>query len=123
MPQSSLCLGCPDPRYVAGPVLNSCPGPDRLRIDGLSWFNDFISIAVKAAPEQLSVDVLYYVTDTTAAVDDGASIQSEKSKLGCRGVSKSSGRRPQLRTIVKDFCTEEGTVAIASAFSARSLLS
>ncbi|KAM5541792.1 hypothetical protein V8D89_004521 [Ganoderma adspersum] len=81
----------------------------------LSWFDEIISSAIKAKPEQLSVDVSYYVTNdaTTAAVDDGASVQSGKSKLGCHGTSRNWGR-PQLHAIVKDFCAEEGTVSIAT---------
>ena len=93
-----------------------CPGPNFCCIDGLSWFDDVISDAMKATPEQLSIDVSFYVTDTTAAVDDGASVQSEQSKLGGDRVSRSTGR-PQLHAVVKDFCAEEGTVAIASASS------
>ncbi|PIL27829.1 transporter [Ganoderma sinense ZZ0214-1] len=80
----------------------------------LSWFDDVISRAIKARPEQLSIDVSYYVTsDPTATVDDGASVQSGKSKPEGAGVSRSSGR-PHLPTIVKDFCTDHGTVAIAT---------
>ncbi|KAI1791776.1 hypothetical protein LXA43DRAFT_1094126 [Ganoderma leucocontextum] len=80
-------------------------------VDGLSWFDEVISSAVKAAPEQLSIDVSYYVSDAAAA--DGASVQSGKGKLGGRGVSRGSGR-PHLHTIVKDFCAEQGTVAVAT---------
>ncbi|KAI1783527.1 ferric reductase NAD binding domain-containing protein [Ganoderma leucocontextum] len=79
--------------------------------DGLSWFDEVISSAVQAAPEQLSIDVSYYVSDTAAA--DGASVQSGKGQLGGRGVSRGSGR-PQLHAIVKDFCAEQGTVAVAT---------
>ncbi|PIL24730.1 hypothetical protein GSI_12616 [Ganoderma sinense ZZ0214-1] len=81
--------------------------------DGLSWFDNVISSAIKAAPEQLSIDVSYYVTDTTATLDDGASIESEKSKPGGGGVSRNTGR-PHLHAVVKEFCGEQGTVAIAT---------
>ena len=107
-------LGRPDQRYVAALTLHLPPRPNRYGLDGISWFDDAISTAMKTAPEQLSIDVSYYVTDTT--IDDDASVQSEKSKLRCGGVSRNTGR-PRLHAVVKEFCAEKGTVAIASAFS------
>ena len=96
------------------------PRIDRRDVDGLSWFDEVISSALKATPKELSIDVSYYVTNdkTAAAIDDGASVQSGKSKLEGHGSSRNCGR-PQLHAIVKEFCAEEGTVAIASAFPVR----
>ena len=85
-------------------------------LDGISWFHDAISTAMKTAPEQLSIDVSYYVTDTTTTIDDDASVQSEKSRLRGGGVSRNTGR-PRLHAVVKEFCAEKGTVAIASTSS------
>ena len=98
--------------------LRPCPPrPDLRDVGGLSWFDEVISSALKAKPEELSIDISYYVTNdkTAATIDDGASIQSGKSKLEGQGTSRNCGR-PQLHAIVKEFCAEEGTVAIASAF-------
>nr|VWP00772.1 AAA domain-containing protein [Ganoderma boninense] len=84
--------------------------------DGLSWFDEAISSAIKARPEELSIDVSYYVTNASTAVadeDGSASVQSGKSKLEHPGVSRNSGR-PKLQSIVKDFCAGEGTVVIAA---------
>ncbi|KAI0356232.1 hypothetical protein OH77DRAFT_1401654 [Trametes cingulata] len=80
--------------------------------DGLTWFDDVLTGAVKAAPEGLSVTVSYYVTDVTLSPDD-ASSKSEKSALSEGALTKYNGR-PVLPEIVKEFCDEEGTVAVAT---------
>ncbi|KAI0730760.1 ferric reductase NAD binding domain-containing protein [Earliella scabrosa] len=81
--------------------------------DALSWFEDALATAIKAAPEGLSVSVSYYVTDTPVVIDDGASASSDKDADEAGAVTKHSGR-PNLPNIVKAFCNDEGTVAIAA---------
>ena len=78
----------------------------------LAWFADALATAVKNAPEGLSVSVSCYVTDgkSTAAADeaDDASVHKQGT------VERHTGR-PDLPDVVKTFCSESGTVAIASA--------
>ena len=109
-------MGSPDQRYVSASTLYLLPRPNRCGLDGLSWFDNVISNTMKTAPDQLSIEVSYYVTDTTTTIDDDASVQSEKSKLKGSGVSRNTGR-PRLHAVVKEVCAENGTVAIASGFS------
>ena len=68
---------------------------------------------MKAAPERLEVNVSYYVTNVTAALEDDTSVKSGKSEESVRDISKHSGR-PVLGDIVRDYCEEAGTVAVAS---------
>ena len=101
--------------------LRPCPPrPDLRDVGGLSWFDEVISSALKAKPEELSIDISYYVTNdkTAAAIDDDASVKSGKNKPEGHGTSLNCGR-PQLHAIVKEFCADEGTVAIAGAFPGR----
>ena len=77
----------------------------------LAWFEDALAAAVKSAPEGLSVSISYYVTDSKAA--DGASEVDDASVEKQGAVTRHTGR-PDLPSVVKAFCSEVGTVAIAS---------
>ena len=113
MQQGASCLGCPDQRYVIF-LPNLIHYLNKFRIlDALSWFDDVISSAVKTAPERLAISVSYYVTDVTDAVEDDVSVKSDRTEECARGISKHSGR-PLLGDIVRDYCEDAGTVAVAS---------
>ena len=82
----------------------------------MAWFEDALATAIKAAPEGLSVSISYYVTDTPVVIDDGASASSDKDADEAGAVNKHTGR-PNLPNIVKEFCNDEGTVAIAGTWT------
>ena len=78
----------------------------------LTWFEDALAAAVKDAPENLTVSISYYVTDNKVA--DGVSDTDDVSVEKQGAVARHTGR-PDLPAVVKAFCSEVGTVAIASA--------
>ncbi|KAI0675049.1 ferric reductase NAD binding domain-containing protein [Trametes maxima] len=80
--------------------------------DALTWFEDVLSSAIKAAPQGLSVSISYYVTDLETVEDDTSS-KSEKSALSEGAVTRFNGR-PALKDIVSSICDEEGAVGIAT---------
>ena len=79
----------------------------------LAWFADALSAAVKDAPKGLSVSVSCYVTDekSTAATAD----EADDASVHKQGTVERHTGRPDLPDVVKTFCLESGTVAIASA--------
>ncbi|KAI0645443.1 ferric reductase NAD binding domain-containing protein [Trametes meyenii] len=80
--------------------------------DALTWFEDVLSSAIKAAPQGLSVSVSYYVTDTGSTGDD-TSAKSEKSTPSEGAIVVYNGR-PALKEIISEFCNEGGTAGIAT---------
>ena len=116
MQQGASCLGCQDEWYVVIiPYLDHHLSRFR-NVDALSWFDDVISSAVKAAPERLAISISYYVTDVTEAVEDDVSVKSDKTEECAHGISKHSGR-PLLGDIIRDYCEDAGIVAVASGLS------
>ncbi|RPD73308.1 hypothetical protein L226DRAFT_107589 [Lentinus tigrinus ALCF2SS1-7] len=83
-------------------------------IDALSWFDDILSRAVKSAPEGLMVSVSYYVTDGSTIIDDAASTSTKDEKVVADDVISKHAGRPILSGIIKEFCAEQGTVAVAT---------
>ncbi|KAI0730785.1 ferric reductase NAD binding domain-containing protein [Earliella scabrosa] len=81
--------------------------------DALSWFEDVLDNTIKALPEGLSVSISYHVTDVPAIVNDDASTASEKGAGEADAVTKHTGR-PNLPSIVKELCAEEGAVAVVA---------
>ncbi|RDX54024.1 hypothetical protein OH76DRAFT_1057624 [Lentinus brumalis] len=83
--------------------------------NALSWFNSVLSEAVKGAPEGVSVSVTHYVTDLAALIDDGASTETKsETSTGTDDIIAKHSGRPDLPCIVREFCADPGTVAIAT---------
>ncbi|KAJ8472912.1 hypothetical protein ONZ51_g8200 [Trametes cubensis] len=78
----------------------------------LTWFEDVLSTAAKQSSGNLSVNISYHITGTSATITDEASSMSEKSGLE-QAVTKEYGR-PVLRDIVREFCAEAGSVGLAA---------
>lgn len=57
----------------------------------------------------------YYVTDVAAPIDDGASSETKsETNTGTDDMIAKHSGRPDLADIVREFCADPGTVAIAS---------
>ena len=85
--------------------------------EALSWFEDVLADAVSAAPAGFSVSIAYYVTDGKVTDTDDTSETSDALKADKESSIVRQAGRPDLQAIVKEFCAETGTVAIASTFA------
>ncbi|KAI0794429.1 ferric reductase NAD binding domain-containing protein [Fomes fomentarius] len=81
--------------------------------DARSWFEEVLRNAVESSPEGLSVVVSYHITCATIIADDDASsITSGKTSSAEPLIPKHSSR-PDVRSIVKEYCAKEGRLAVA----------
>ncbi|KAF7789874.1 hypothetical protein EIP86_000822 [Pleurotus ostreatoroseus] len=76
--------------------------------DTLSWFEAVLEDAIGRSPKEMSISIAYYVT--AATVDDHVGGKDESDPP--HTISRHLGR-PDLGLIVRQFCNESGSAAVA----------
>ena len=79
----------------------------------LAWFEYTLARALADAPAGLAVSVAYYVTDADAKIIKSDEKSGEEDEEDA--VTRHWGR-PDLPALVKAYCAEPGTVAVASTW-------
>lgn len=85
--------------------------------DARSWFEEVLRNAVESAPQGLSVVVSYHITCATIIADDDASSITSGKASSAEPLIPKHSNRPDVRSIVREYCAKEGRLAVAGAFS------